>query len=1254
MFKKKTWLVLILALSLILNFNILFCESSVSLFSENIIINEVMYNPKENDNYNEWIELFNPTNHSINLSDWSITDNSATDTLEKNIDYGNGTTILPSKGYAIITDKGTKLYDNTQIPDNTIKIYVDDKSIGNGLSNSKDKIILKDPKDNVISSIEWGFNYSDIPGLPLDLVDEGHSLSRYPNCNTNNSYYDFYDGLQCTPGRKNIITQLTIDKYPKYLPKTTKENDYSLPFSIHIKASGLIINESYQLKTYVTGNLNQIYPATQTWNTNKWKYSNYYTHNITTDTNGNWSNWIHLRFNKEYNEYKNNIKNNSNAYIKIKIKKENLTKETYQQIQLLDLDNSTTNGTLGGYLIGQIKDNLTFLQNTTIIIENKTTNITGIFKTENNNIDDTLISAPGYYKIASPVGSNYTIKFYDKNNTIIKTKSEVTIKPGKYDINLFSSKRNYQVKKNESLNITITAKNIGNFPDNTTILMQDVTKHCITSLKPCRISLNPKEMRDLIVSITPRLNDNCRELQLNITATSESDIGENERVTVNIEILAPDLITTNLTCIDLNQEDTIGEGEIVTLKARVKNQGNMNASDVDVTFYYDNIDEEHIIGIKHYDTITKYQRYPSVNWDTKNIPIGKHTIFVVVDAKKQILEHDETNNEDSFIVKVIDTKPINISKKIVISELYYHTHSNVKNEYTTIFNPTISEVDISGWYITNKPWKNKEDQTKIIFPENTKIPSKSSLYVTQNASAYLWETGKHPDFEYAVDAMDTVRQMISAKSFTLSNNGGMVALKDGFNHTIDCIRYGKSENNLEGWEKDAVLDCGVGVVLKRRFDSNNQPIDSNTSNDWRHPRRFGIGQSSFPFKKISFKGTVKTFISPDNSYKAIIDELRNATKSIYFNIYEFTNPFLCEELVNALKRNVSVCVFLEGSPIGGIDDREKYIVNKLFRYGGKIRFIVNDKENDVYARYTFDHGKYLIIDNQTVIVESCNWVKTGIPIDPTFGNREWGIIVRSVDVAEYFLDVFLDDWNHNRCDSYCLSEMDFSIPLDFYMDETKISGRYNPYFEAHSFNGNFSAIPVFSPDTSYNAILNMIDSANESIYVEQLYIYTNWSDGNSPFVESLIEKSNEGVDVKVIMNYNPCYKPTNEKVNVTKKYFEEHNISVKFVFTNWSYFANVHNKGMIVDNKSVLVSSINWNENSVTRNREAGIIIENDDVALYYADVFLFDWNLKAPEKNGEKKEVSLVEYKNQFLIALVYGATFVLIAVDWRKREWQ
>ncbi|MFH0936169.1 MAG: lamin tail domain-containing protein, partial [Candidatus Woesearchaeota archaeon] len=38
----------------------------------NLIINEVMYNPSDDENYNEWIEIYNNGNEEIDLSLWKL------------------------------------------------------------------------------------------------------------------------------------------------------------------------------------------------------------------------------------------------------------------------------------------------------------------------------------------------------------------------------------------------------------------------------------------------------------------------------------------------------------------------------------------------------------------------------------------------------------------------------------------------------------------------------------------------------------------------------------------------------------------------------------------------------------------------------------------------------------------------------------------------------------------------------------------------------------------------------------------------------------------------------------------------------------------------------------------------------------------------------------------------------------------------------------------------------------------------------
>ncbi len=1217
---------------------------------QSIIINEVMVCPIESDYYNEWIELYNPSDISIDVKNWTIDDGVEKDTIIGDLEHGNGTTIIPPYSYAILTDKGTKAYENFTITENAIKLFVDDSSIcGYGLNNNQEKLILSDSAGNIIDAIEWGFDYSDVPGLPAYCVNKGNSLSRYPLRDEDNSILDFYFGITPTPGAENVV-DLNVELYPIYISKISKDKDHSIPISIKVLFKNLNSNDSYQLKSFIIGNLSNNWPATQTWNGTSWRYSNEYTLLFTTNDKGIWSGWKCIRFKKDYLEYNNNIRNNSKAYLHVKIKKENISYIIIKPVFLLDMDSSTYNGIKGGYIVGRAEKNNSFLENKTIIVENKTGVITAIYFTEDNRIEDELISKSGYYKIHSPVGLGYNLKFFN-GTKLIHSISNLQVKQGAFGVKLNCPETYFQVKRNNLLQIPIFIKNIGNFPDAFNITIYSDINEWNNTLEKNLVTLNPNEMSICNLHVIPCRLKESNTCNITLSSTSKSDIGEFDEIDISIDILAPDLKITNIKCLDNFKEENsrFKVGQTVTVKASVKNLGNENATDVNVSFYFDFLDNEHLIGRKYYESISKYQKYPSVSWDTSNLGEGIHNIFVVVDEKDDIEELNELNNEFSIPVEIYTAH--DVKTNVLISEVYYHTHPRLNNEYIAIYNPNYNSIDISGCYITNSPWKNIDEQNKIIFPENTSLNSKNTFYITQNASAFKKETGKFPDFEYDVDSTNATPQMIKYKTLRLSNNGGVVALKDQYNHTLDILVYGETKYNHSSWTGSPINKSGEGVILKRNKNREGVLIDTNCSADWVHPRIFGLGQSDFPYIHFSVTGVIKTFVSPDCSFKTIVDELQNASESIYFNIYEFTNPFLCEELVAALKRNVSVNIFLEGSPVGGIDQREKYILTILKNHGANIRFIVNDEKNNVYARYIFDHGKYLIIDNKTVIVESCNWAKTGVPIDPTFGNREWGILVKNEIIADYFLNVFLDDWNPERCDSNSFDEVDLSVPSGFFVDKTIYKGYYEPEFKSITYNGNFTATPVFSPDTSEIAICDLIESANNTIYIEQLYIYKDWKNNVSPLIKRLINKSNQGLEIKVILNFNPFYEATNEKCNQTKQLLEEHGIEVKFLYTNWSYFTNTHNKGMIVDNRSVLISSINWNENSFTRNREAGIIIENEEIAGYYAEVFLYDWALSQPKPKDA--EFDLADYKNQLLIVLIYGFTFAIIARDWRKRRW-
>ena len=55
-------------------------------------------------------------------------------------------------------------------------------------------------------------------------------------------------------------------------------------------------------------------------------------------------------------------------------------------------------------------------------------------------------------------------------------------------------------------------------------------------------------------------------------------------------------------------------------------------------------------------------------------------------------------------------------------------------------------------------------------------------------------------------------------------------------------------------------------------------------------------------------------------------------------------------------------------------------------------------------------------------------------------------------------------------------------------------------------------------------------------------------------------------------------------------------------------FPNVHNKGFVIDGKTVVVSSQNFSPAGVSDNRDAGVILESEEIAQYFGPIFDADW----------------------------------------------
>jgi cardiolipin synthase len=576
---------------------------------------------------------------------------------------------------------------------------------------------------------------------------------------------------------------------------------------------------------------------------------------------------------------------------------------------------------------------------------------------------------------------------------------------------------------------------------------------------------------------------------------------------------------------------------------------------------------------------------------------------------------------------------------LIITEVYPDTATkNELDEYVTITNPCVHPVNIEGWSITDY-------EGTIIFPP-FELSQNQTIYVTRNASAFVEQMtvarkAIYPDFEYGSDSDPKVSQMQSeGRAFALRNTGDEVILQDKNGREVDVVIYGDSSYEGAGWSGEPLEKPREGMILRRKGIQ-----DTNQCEDW---LTLPFGSSYHAPEKFFLYSDATAFVSPDCTFFILQREIENATSSLHINLYQFENPYLMDSIVDALNRGVNVCLLLEGSPVGGITDEEWYIAEKITERGGTVRL-----SHDPFL----NHAKYAVVDDKTVIVMTENWKNTGVPSNNSFGNRGWGIVIQNENVANYFKAVFFEDFYRG---TEFEPEFEDLEPSGFFMSRTIPQGSYVPVFEPWTAPCNFTVIPVLAPDTalSNETILGAINSAQESIFVQQFSAGRFWGEEANPFITALIEAARRGCEVKVLLDSNDynldAWNDNDEAVawmnEVASK--ENLNLEAKLVDLDSLGLIKLHTKGLIVDGKVVIITSLNWNANSI-HNREAGVIVESEEIASFYKDVFFHDWtaSVKGEAEGGAESEERGAPGITMKVVAV--AVTLILSFVIFRIVKW-
>lgn len=552
--------------------------------------------------------------------------------------------------------------------------------------------------------------------------------------------------------------------------------------------------------------------------------------------------------------------------------------------------------------------------------------------------------------------------------------------------------------------------------------------------------------------------------------------------------------------------------------------------------------------------------------------------------------------------------------EIFFTEVYYNNLRD--DEYFCIFNGGNRVVNLTGWIVTDL-------EGEISFPGHSVIDPKQKLCITHNSTSYFEDSLVDADFTYGHG--DARRMIHCGGHLVLRNEGDEVILLTYYGWEIDSFVWGDSEVTLPGWVGKPASTTRKGALAKR-LQENGAYVDTNTSQDWETLRDFGIGQSDFKREMFTVSGSVISFYSPGISLAVVREQIGKATESILLNAYQFTSKALSDDLAEAISRGVKVKILLEGQPVSGVNSREVWILENLSSLGAQVRFLMGLPEDSIFKRYAYNHAKYAVVDNGSLLISSENWVNNGYPEDGG-GNRGWGSVIEDEALATYFASVFYEDWNPLRRDSIAF---DYAFDrLDIYQDEEIFSGYEAPFLSELRVTGDVEVIAVVGPDNvmDNDTVLGMIDSAEERIYVEQFFLRKVWNVGgeriSNPFLDRLIKAAERGCEVKVLLDptwYNVLQEDPNDNDDTVEFLSSlgasrDIDLNAKLMNTDAHGVLKLHNKGMVVDGNWVLISSLNWNYNSFARNREVGLLIRNERIGAYFEQIFVRDWkdDIKAP-----------------------------------------
>lgn len=144
-----------------------------------------------------------------------------------------------------------------------------------------------------------------------------------------------------------------------------------------------------------------------------------------------------------------------------------------------------------------------------------------------------------------------------------------------------------------------------------------------------------------------------------------------------------------------------------------------------------------------------------------------------------------------------------------------------------------------------------------------------------------------------------------------------------------------------------------------------------------------------------------------------------------------------------------------------------------------------------------------------------------------------------------------------------------------------------------------------APDNAETGVLSLLRSANDSIYVQQMTA----GGIDQPFVRATLAAARRGVEVRILLGSAWYVRDGNERVvDWLNERADAEGLALRAKVAKPDGYGKIHAKGVVVDERHVVVGSLNWNNHSARENREVAVVLHGKSAGRYYSHVFDADW----------------------------------------------